>query len=415
MKEQLQIDFDNIIKTTNFTKRDIELKQNSLNEFIKTGFPSRRQENWKFSDLNQIIKKNIGDLSFYNDYSSSNKIDTSVFVDGLEHNKIIFVNGRIEKIDFDYEKKDKVEIIDEQEIDNRSNKFNSLINLNKAFTNRFYKILIKKDYELIKPLIIYHITNNKIKSKNINLCLNFQLEENSSLRLIDLFNDTSEKNFSNIFYNFDLKQDSVLKNYKIDKIKNKNVKYSFNNIEQATNSVSETFILSSGSHFFKNEINCNLKGKYSSAFINGIFSLSDNRHHEIRTTVNHLTENTKSYQLIKSVLDDSSKAAYQGKIYVNSEAQKTDGYQLSKAILLDKASEFNAKPELEIYADDVKCSHGSASGSLNEDSIFYLMSRGLNYQQSRELLINGFLLDVIEKITDSEIKNLIKNMIGLKE
>ena len=415
MKEQLQIDFDNIIKTTNFTKRDIELKQNSLNEFIKTGFPSRRQENWKFSDLNQIIKKNIGDLSFYNDYSSSNKIDTSVFVDGLEHNKIIFVNGRIEKIDFDYEKKDKVEIIDEQEIDNRSNKFNSLINLNKAFTNKFYKILIKKDYELIKPLIIYHITNNKIKSKNINLCLNFQLEENSSLRLIDLFNDTSEKNFSNIFYNFDLKQDSVLKNYKIDKIKNKNVKYSFNNIEQATNSVSETFILSSGSQFFKNEINCNLKGKYSSAFINGIFSLSDNRHHEIRTTVNHLTENTKSYQLIKSVLDDSSKAAYQGKIYVNSEAQKTDGYQLSKAILLDKASEFNAKPELEIYADDVKCSHGSASGNLNEDSIFYLMSRGLNYQQSRELLINGFLLDVIEKITDSEIKNLIKNMIGLKE
>ena len=279
MKEQLQIDFDNIIKTTNFTKRDIELKQNSLNEFIKTGFPSRRQENWKFSDLNQIIKKNIGDLSFYNDYSSSNKIDTSVFVDGLEHNKIIFVNGRIEKIDFDYEKKDKVEIIDEQEIDNRSNKFNSLINLNKAFTNKFYKILIKKDYELIKPLIIYHITNNKIKSKNINLCLNFQLEENSSLRLIDLFNDTSEKNFLNIFYNFDLKQDSVLKNYKIDKIKNKNVKYSFNNIEQATNSVSETFILSSGSQFFKNEINCNLKGKYSSAFINGIFSLSDDRHH----------------------------------------------------------------------------------------------------------------------------------------
>ena len=100
---------------------------------------------------------------------------------------------------------------------------------------------------------------------------------------------------------------------------------------------------------------------------------------------------------------------------LSSDAQKTDGYQLSKAILLNEASEFNAKPELEIYADDVKCSHGSASGSLDEDSIFYIMSRGLDYQQSRELLINGFLLDVIEKITDSEIKNLIKNMIGLKE
>ena len=128
-----------------------------------------------------------------------------------------------------------------------------------------------------------------------------------------------------------------------------------------------------------------------------------------------MTENTKSYQLIKSVLAQSSKAVYQGKIFVNPQAQKTDGYQLSKAILLNKESEFNAKPELEIYADDVKCSHGSASGSLNEDSIFYLMSRGLSYQQSRELLINGFLLDVVEKITDSEIKNLVKNMIGIKE
>ena len=415
MKEQLQLDFDNIIKTSSFTKRDIELKQNSLNEFIKTGFPNRRDENWKFSDLNQIIKKNIGDLSFYNDYSLSNKIDTSVFIDGLEHNKIVFVNGRIEKIDFDYEKKDKIKIIDEPEINNRSNNFNSLIDLNKAFTNKSCKILIKKDYQLKKPLIIYHLTNDKIKSKNINLSLDFQLEENSSLRLIDLFNDNSEKNFLNIFYNFDLKQNAILKNYKIDKIENTNVKYSFNNIEQAANSLSETFILSSGSHFFKNEINCNLNGKYSSAFINGIFSLSNDRHHEVRTTINHLTENTKSYQLIKSVLNDSSKAVYQGKIFVNSEAQKTDGYQLSKAILLNEASEFNAKPELEIYADDVKCSHGSASGSLDEDSIFYIMSRGLDYQQSRELLINGFLLDVIEKITDSEIKNLIKNMIGLKE
>ena len=149
--------------------------------------------------------------------------------------------------------------------------------------------------------------------------------------------------------------------------------------------------------------------------MNGILFLNNDKHHEIRTIINHLTKNTKSYQLIKSVLEDSSKAVYQGKIFVNSEAQKTDGYQLSKALLLNKDSEFNAKPELEIYADDVKCSHGSASGSLNEESIFYLMSRGLDNQQSRELLINGFLLDIVEKITDPEIKNLIKNLIGIKE
>ena len=414
MKEQLQKDFDNIVKNLNLSQKDIEIKKFYLDNFINRGFPNRREEDWKFSDLNQIIKKDIGELSFYSDFTHTNKVDTSVFVDGLEHNKIVFINGRIEKIDFDYEQKDKIEIIDQSESINKLN-HNSLSDLNHAFTNKSFKILVKNGYQLAKPLIIYHTTNSKIWSKNINLRLEFELDKNSSLRLIDLFNDTSEKNFLNIFYNFYLKENAILKNYKVDRFDNKNIKYSFNNIEQDKDSISETFILSAGSNFFKNEINCNLNGKYSSAFVNGIFSLNDNKHHEIRTIINHLTENTKSYQLIKSVLEDSSKAAYQGKIFVNSDAQKTDGYQLSKAILLNKESEFNAKPELEIYADDVKCSHGSASGSLNEDSIFYLMSRGLNYQQSRELLINGFLLDVVEKITDPEIKNLIKNLIGIKE
>ena len=415
MKEQLQKDFDNTIKNLSLSQKDIEIKKFSLDNFINKGFPNRKEEDWKFSDLNQIINKNIGELSFYNDYTSTNKVDTSVFVDGLEHNKIVFINGRIEKIDFDYEKKGQIEIIDQSETINKFDNNNSLSDLNNAFTNKCFKIVIKTGYQLLKPLIIYHTTNSKIWSKNINLRLDFELQDDSCLRLIDIFNDTSEKNFLNIFYNFNLKEDAILKNYKVDKLENKNIKYSFNNIVQNKNTISEIFILSSGSNFFKSEINCNLKGEHSSAFVNGIFSLDKNKHHEIRTTINHLTENTKSYQLIKSVLEDSSKAVYQGKIYVNSVAQKTDGYQLSKAILLNKDSEFNAKPELEIYADDVKCSHGSASGSLDEDSIFYLMSRGLNYNQARELLINGFLLDVVEKITDSEIKNLIKNMIGIKE
>ena len=415
MTEQIQIDFDKITESSVFSKKDIEFRRKYLKKFIQRGFPNRKQEDWKFLDINQIIKKNIGDLSFFNDYSIPNNIDTSIFVNGLEHNKIIFINGRIEKIDFDYEDKNKIEISDEIEKKVLFDSENSLIDLNNAFTNKTFKIVIKENYSLKKPLIIYHTTNKKIKSKSINLRLDFELEQNSSLRLIDFFTDNTDKNFVNILYNFNLKKDSILKNYKIDRFKNNNLKYSFNNIEQETNSISETFILSAGSNYLKNEVNCNLKGEYSSAFVNGVFSLNENQQHEIRTTINHLEENTKSYQLIKSVLGKESKAAYQGKIFVNSKAQKTDGYQLSKAILLDETSEFNAKPELEIYADDVKCSHGSASGSLNENSIFYLMSRGLDYQQSKKLLINGFLLDVVEKITDTEIKNLIKNIIGLKE
>ena len=415
MSEQLQSDFDKLVKTSKFSNEEIQFKKNFLNNFIKKGFPNRKQEDWKFLDISQIIKKNISNLSYFSDYSKSNKIDPSIFVDGLEHNKIIFINGRIEKIDFNFEDQNKIQIIDETKKDISFDYENSLIDLNSAFADKVFKILIKKNYSLKKPLIIYHSINDEIKSTNINLRLDFELGENSCLKLIDYFSNNTAKNFINIFYNFNLEKDSILKNYKIDKFRNNSLRYSFNNINQDNNSVSETFILSAGSDYFKNEINCNLNGEYSSAFINGIFSLKENQQHEIRTTINHLVENTKSYQLIKSVLGKNSKSAYQGRIFVNSKAQKTDGYQLSKAILLDETSEFNAKPELEIYADDVKCSHGSASGSLDENSIFYLMSRGLNYQQSKKLLINGFLMDVVEKITDVEIKNLITNIIGLKQ
>ena len=415
MEEQLKIDFEKKLKDFSYSEQEKKFKETNFKEFLKQGFPNRKLENWKFSDLNQIIKNNIGELTFYNDYKKENQIDKIELISELEHNKIIIVDGKIEKIDFKFEDKDKIEILVEQGEETIKENINSLINLNNAFSNKFCKIIIKKNYSLKKPLVIYHSTNKNTQSKNTNSRIDFKLEENACLRLIDIFKDNTEKNFLNIYYNFELSKSSILKNYKIDKSINNNVKYSYNNVKQEANSISETFILSSGSKFFKNEINCDLLGQHSSAFVNGIFDLDDENHHEIKSNINHLVENTKSYQLVKSVLEKKSKAVYQGKIFVSSEAQKTDGYQLSNAILLSENSEFNAKPELEIYADDVKCSHGSSSGSLDENSIFYLMSRGLNYKEAKKLLINGFLLDVIEKITDEEIKNLIKNLLGVKE
>ena len=412
MEKKIITDFENAYKNSSLNE-ELKFRKIFLNKFIDKGFPSKKLESWKFSDLNQIINKNIENLIFYNDTINSTKIDQSIYLKNLDHNKIVFINGRIEEIKLGYEDKNKIKILKESKIENNKFQDNALVNLNNAFTFYNYKIHVENNYNVKKPLVIYHVTSSELNSTNINIQLNFTLGENSSLKVIDVFNDKSEKNFINIYYNFELQKDSILKNFKLDNLVNNNIKYSFNNIDQDSNSVSETFILSSGSKFIKNEINCNLKGKYSSAFVNGVFSLSENRHHEIQTNINHLVENTKSYQLIKSVLDNSSKSVYQGKIYVDQDAQKTDGYQLSKAILLNENSEFNAKPELEIYADDVKCSHGSASGSLNENSIFYMRSRGLNYKEAKNLLINSFFLEVIEKITDEEIKNIFKFTIGL--
>ena len=414
MEEQLKIDFDKIIKNLKLSKKDIELREKNLNKFIKNGFPNKRIEDWKFSDLNQIISSNIKELKFFNDETVPEKFDQSILINNFEHNKIIFVNGLVSKLDFNYEEKDKIEISDSYESKDLDSK-NPLLYLNNAFKFNYLKLTIKENYSLNKPLIIYNFTNKKLSSSTINQRIDFILKKNSNLKLINFFDDNSNNNFININYQFKIARDAILKNYKIDHKLNSNIKYFFNNIDLGYNSLAETFIFSTGSKFIKNEINYNLNDQYSSAFINGIINLKDNQHHEIKTNINHLAENTKSYQLIKSVLNDNSKGVYQGKIFVNSRAQKTDGYQLSKALLLNENTEFDAKPELEIYADDVKCSHGSTSGNLDEEAIFYLMSRGLNYPQSRKLLINGFLLDVVEKITDLEIKDLIKNIMEIKE
>ena len=253
MEEQLKIDFEKFFKNSGFSSKNISLKKEFLNKFIKEGLPNKSLENWKFSDISQIIKKEIGDLSFYNDLSTPNKIDPSIYLNGLEQNSIVFINGRAEKIDFQFEEKNKFEILDDYELNNNYSDINSLINLNSALSEKSFKIIIKENYSFKKPLVIYHYTNKKIKSKNINLRLNFILEKNSSLKLIDVLNDVSEKNFINTFYSFKLNPDAILKNYKIDTKNNGNIKYSFSNIEQEENSLSETFIVSSGSDFNKNE------------------------------------------------------------------------------------------------------------------------------------------------------------------
>ena len=379
-------------------------------KFVESGFPSKKLEDWKFSDLKSIINKNIKELKFgFN--TIENKSYNLKYIKNFEHSKIVILNGEFLSADILDIDKNKIEIKNENLIFNESLN-EPLNNLNKAFASKLIKLNILEGKIVEKPLVIYHVCDLDSKTNLINTRFELTLHKNSSLSTLNLFEDKSVSGFNNHNFNILINKNSNLKNYIFDLNKNQNLRYSFTNIDIYENSNSENFIYSSGSKFSKYEINSNLKEKYSSAFINGIINLDNNNHHEIKTNINHLAENTKSYQLIKSVLNDKSTGVYQGKIFVNDQAQKTDGYQLSKALLLNENTEFNGKPELEIYADDVKCSHGSTSGNLDENSIFYLMSRGLNYDQAKKLLIDGFINDVIEKITNIEIQKHLKEAIN---
>ena len=179
--------------------------------------------------------------------------------------------------------------------------------------------------------------------------------------------------------------------------------------EISTNSEYVNLIFSSGLKFNKIEIQCDLVGENIKCNILSALYLNKNEHQEIKTSINHLFPNCKSYQKVKNVLNSESKGIFQGKIYVKDIAQKTDAYQLSKALLLNDNAEFNSKPELEIYADDVKCSHGSTSGNIDENSLHYLMTRGLNRRDSMKLLIKGFLNDIVEYIKSPTIKKFVES------
>ena len=163
--------------------------------------------------------------------------------------------------------------------------------------------------------------------------------------------------------------------------------------------------------FNKIELDINLNKENSNSYVLSGLCLGKDEHQEIKTRVNHLAPNCKSYQKIKNVLENNSNGVYQGKIFVKDIAQKTDAYQLSKALILNDQAEFSAKPELEIYADDVKCSHGSTSGSIDQDAIHYLMTRGIEKSVAKKLLINGFLNEIFENIPEEKLKTFLEKSI----
>ena len=400
----------NNFKKISQEEKDFRIK--NLEYFNNIGFPSKKLEDWKFTDLREIISNNFKKLdTFKKDVKFSN----FKLLEDFEHNYIILLNGSLNSFDFSFEDSSKIKIENyaEKNLKYEDNK-NSLVNLNHALFTNGYSLVVESDYKFKKVLIIYNFFSENVENQIINKKNKIIVKKNSELHIID-YTINKSKFVCNNYEEITLEENSILKNISLQKDKSDGYFHKFSKNKLNKGSKYNQLLFSSGLKFNKLDLEADLLGEDAECNIQAGLYLNKNQHQEIKTRINHLAPNSRSYQKIKNVLNSNAKGVYQGKIYVKDIAQKTDAYQLSKALLLNDDTEFNSKPELEIYADDVKCSHGSASGSLNEDSIFYLMSRGLSYKQSKELLINGFMLDVVEKITDSEIKNLIKNMIGLKE
>ena len=412
------------LKFEEFQKSNLGLKElkdirfKSFKKFEKQGFPTKKQEHWKYTDLKTIINNNFENLEIIKDKNNL-KYQNKLLIKNFEHNKIILLNGNFLDSNFNLEDEKKINIkslksvfADKKEFGKIKSYFeddqNSMISLNHAFTSDGIIFKVDDNYLFNKPLVIYNFFDGDADNKIINNKVFISLGENSNLSLVDFYQcDNNIKYFNNTIHNYTIKKNAILKKFSINAGLDKSYNYTSTKIKSFSNSIFENFLLSLGPNLIKNEVHCDLLENYSSCFVNGIMLLDGNQHHELKTNVNHKYENCKSSQLIKSVLLDKSNGTYQGKIYVDKTAQKTNGYQLSKALILSENSEFNSKPELEIYADDVKCSHGSTTGNIDENSIFYLMSRGLTKQQANKMIVEGFLNEVIETITEPDIKKLV--------
>ena len=393
------------IKIKSQKERDFRIK--NLKFFNKNGFPNKRQEDWKFSDLREIIYKNFKKLNTKNKNSKIKKID---LIKDFDHNYIIIVNGGLHSSNFKFEDKNKIELKIFQNKDfSGENEINPLICLNHALSNSGYSFEIKDNYKFKKTVIIYNFFTEDLKDNILNSRNKIKVGKNSEVHTIDfIVNESKYKFLNNVYENFVLCSNAIYKNICIQKDKSLGYFHKFSKNQLLSKSKYSTFIFPTGFKFNKLDLEFNLEGKDSECNLESASFLNKNDHQEIKTRVNHLAPNCKSYQKVKNVLNSDGKGVYQGKIFVKDIAQKTDAYQLGKALLLNDSAEFNSKPELEIYADDVKCSHGSASGSIDEDSIYYLMSRGLSRKDSSKLLVKGFLNEVVDFIKSSSIKNFVE-------
>ncbi len=393
---------DNYIKN----KKNIFFSENkdieTYREKLINVFESDRLDKKNNESLKNINLKNFIDFNYK--YLISE--ETSVINNNQENSySIVSVNGQCSSF-----KDDKIEItkiLDEDYNDFSKNDTiennDHFVNLNSLFLNSGFKIVIKKNNN-IKIKISNIITDDDLTifQKNNYIC-----EEGSSLNLIEEYENKNNSTL-NLLNVIKLEKNSQLKHFLIqDNSSNHNlIITSHSTCKKDSNYTQKVYNFSEG--YVRNFHYSELIEANSEADLQGIFFLKDNNTSNNKTFVKHLAEDCKSNQVYKGILKDRSKATYFSNTHVDQVAQKTEGYQLSKGILLSDNASYFSKPELKIYADDVKCSHGSTIGPIDENAIFYLRSRGMSKIAATKILISSFINEELSSIDNEQMSEIIQ-------
>lgn len=286
--------------------------------------------------------------------------------------------------------------------------------LNSYYMNEGVFIRVEKNVNLKKPIVLVNHTASSSENLFYNLRNLIVLEEGASAEFVEYYHysgDIKSRYFANI-----VNEIFVGKRARLNHVKFQDEAFKANHVALSVVQVREdgeynSFCLQKGANIGRNETRVMLKEANARTAVDAAYMMNGWATLDTTTDVEHLSPCTYSSQLVKGVVGGDAKGVFQGKIHIAPHAVKTEGNQLHKALLLSDAAEIDCKPELEIFADDVKCSHGAASGELNEEQLFYMQSRGIGYEEARQLLINAYLDDVVSHISDENIRGWIKNQV----
>lgn len=234
--------------------------------------------------------------------------------------------------------------------------------------------------------------------------LTIEIGEGAEATIIERHTGTGAY-WKNMVTHITLGKGAILNHYRLQEDAIGAVQTNMVNLSLARDAVYSGFSLNTGAGLTRHQIHAILNGQNGECSLNGINLLQGKQHGDTTILIEHAAPNCRSNQFYRTILDDESRGVFQGKVHVHRIAQKTDGYQLSNALLLSPKAEMDTKPELEIYADDVKCSHGATTGQLDEEPVFYLRSRGLSEAEARMLLVQAFVDEVADKIGDEDFRS----------
>ena len=381
-----------------------QTKNHSYNAFKKLGYPSKKLENWKFSNSNHLKSYNVIN-------QDQSDIDIKQYL-AIE-NALCFVNGKFVKESLNnFIYKNQISIsktieVEDNEIVKMSNNFQgeSLFNLGIAKFNEGIFIEFKKGGKFDTEIKIINVYDKKTENMFIPVFNIFKLNKKNNISIV-------EKNVSNGLDSFNLKinkficsDDSTLNHTIIFNDNTKSNLLGYNYYESGLNSIINVDSFNYESLFNKNFIQVDLNQAGGETTINTLNLTKNNEHVDNNILINHNSEHCISFQNVRNILQNKSTCVFNGKVIVADGAQKTDSNQSNKNLLLSKEATAYSNPQLEIYADDVQCGHGSTTGALDKDSIFYLQTRGIRKEQATQILIKAFAHEVIKQFSNDNIKN----------